>query len=171
MDIGRRIGLSELWLERLEVSDVVRRYFLAMDEFDWDTAREHVAGTIVLDAGSLAEPPRAVARAEYISALIARNGGYLTTLHLNADHVVDIDDDVARVRSNFFGAHGVGPDDVDNYFAYGVYDITLVREEGRWKINRISVKPTRFHGGLPSDISARAAARHTEISAAQPDVR
>ncbi|MTD53822.1 nuclear transport factor 2 family protein [Amycolatopsis pithecellobii] len=165
MSTGNRMVLSEMWLERLEVSDAVRRYFLAMDEFDWATAGEHVAKTIVLDAGSLAEPPRAVSREEYMSSLIARNGGYLTTLHLNADHVVDVDGDTARVRSHFFGAHGVGPDEVDNYFAYGVYDIDLIREEGRWKISRIRVKPTRIHGGLPGDISARAAARYKENSA------
>ena len=153
------------WIERLEISDSVRRYFLAMDEFDWDTASEQVAETIVLDAGSLAEPPRAVSREEYMSALVARNGGYLTTLHLNADHVVDVEGDTARVRANFFGAHGVGPNEADNYFAYGVYDIDLVREEGRWKITRLAVKPTRIHGGIPSDISARAAARHQGKSA------
>jgi hypothetical protein len=100
-----------------------------------------------------------------MSALIARNGGYLTTLHLNADHVVDVEGDTARVRANFFGAHGVGPNEADNYFAYGLYDIDLVREEGRWKITRLAVKPTRIHGGLPSDISARAAARHQGQSA------
>jgi len=168
MSTQNRTGLSEMWLERLEISDTVRRYFLAMDEFDWDTAGEHVAETIALDAGSLADPPRAVCRDEYISALIARNGGYLTTLHLNADHVVDVDGDTARVRSNFFGAHGVGPNEVDNYFAYGVYDVELVREEGRWKISGIRVKPTRIHGGLPSDISARAAARYKENAANWP---
>ena len=148
----------------MEISDSVRRYFLAMDEFDWNTASDHVAETIALDAGSLAEPPRTVSRDEYISALIRRNGGYLTTLHLNADHVVDVEGDTARVRSNFFGAHGVGPNEDDNYFAYGVYDIDLVREEGRWKISRIGVKPARIHGGVPSDISARAAAQYQEMA-------
>lgn len=147
------------WLQRLEVSDSVRRYFLAMDEFDWDTAREFIAETVTLDAGALAGPPSPVSREEYIRALIARNGGYLTTLHLNADHVVDVDGDAARVRSHFFGAHGVGPEERDNYFTYGLYDISLVKEGGRWKISRIGIAPARIHGGLPSDISARAAAR------------
>ncbi|MFC3245063.1 nuclear transport factor 2 family protein [Gordonia humi] len=152
--------LATGWIQQLELSDSVRRYFLAMDEFDWDTASKYIADQITLDAGSLAEPPREVSRADYIDALKARNGGYLTTLHLNAGHVVDIDGDSARVRANFFGAHGVGPDEADNYFAYGVYDIAMVKQQNTWKISRIAIKPVRIHGGLPHDIAARAAARY-----------
>ena len=100
-----------MWLERLEVSDTVHRYFLAMDEFDWAAAGEQLADRVTLDASAFDVPAREVSREQYLAELIARNGGYEVSLHMNADHVVDVDGDHARVRSHFFGAHSVGPDD------------------------------------------------------------
>lgn len=147
----------ELWIERLEISDVVRRYFLAMDEFNWTIAASLIHDHITLDAGSLAAEPREVTRREYIDALIARNGGYLTTMHMTSGHVVDVSGDSARVRANFFGAHGVGPEEEDNYFAYGVYNVSLIRSVDGWRINRLEVRPVRLHGGDPGRIAAQAA--------------
>jgi hypothetical protein len=147
------------WLDRLEASDAVRRYFLAMDEFDWATASQYVAARIRLDAGGLADPPEEVSREEYIEALIARNGGYEVSLHINADHVVDLDGDGARVRTHFFGAHSVGPGSDDGYVAYGLYDLRLVKEDGRWKITRLTINLMKVHGANPATIAARAVAR------------
>ena len=159
------MGLSEMWLERLEVSDTVRRYFLAMDEFDWAAAGEQLADRVTLDASAFDVPAREVSREQYLAELIARNGGYEVSLHMNADHVVDVDGDHARVRSHFFGAHSVGPDDVDGYWAYGVYDIELVKLGGVWKMARLSVKPFKTHGGKPVDVAARAVARLRDVTA------
>lgn len=64
---------------------------------------------------------------------------------MNVDHVVDLHGTTARLRSHFLGAHSVGPGEGDGYWAYGIYDVELVKQAGRWKITRLAILPMKVH--------------------------
>lgn len=147
------------WLAKMDVSEVVLRHFMAMDDSDWSTVRECIASEITLDVGSLGRDP-AVGRDEYMKRLIERNVGYDLTIHMNPGHIVDIDGDEARLRSHLLGAHGVGDRDAENFWGFGLYDIGLIREAGAWKITRISVNLLKTFGGEPASIMQAAAKRY-----------
>ncbi|MGH3633933.1 MAG: nuclear transport factor 2 family protein [Mycobacterium sp.] len=149
-------------LDKSDVSDTVRRYFLAMDKFDWDTVASLVGEQMTLDADAPGVEPGAVTRAEFVRTLIARNGGFVGTMHLNPDHVVDLDEsdaDKAHVTAHMWAGHSVGPDPADSFWGYGIYEIDLVRTQGRWRIVALRIQPAGVlaGGGHPADIYARAA--------------
>ena len=89
------------WIDKLDVSDTVRRYFLAFDRFDWEGVRGLVASRVTLRAPGL--KGETLARDEFVESAKLRNGGYDLTVHMNPDHVVDIDGDRARVVSHLLG--------------------------------------------------------------------
>jgi SnoaL-like domain len=148
-------------LDKSDVSETVRRYFLALDRFDWAAVAGLVADEFMLEADAPGAEPRPVPREEFIRTLIARNGGFTGTLHINPDHVVTIDGDRAHVSAHMWAAHMVGQAPKDGFWGYGLYEIDLARQaDGRWQLVSQRIDIVGVGGeGTPADIFGRAMER------------
>jgi hypothetical protein len=106
--------------ERLDVQQVVSRFFIAMDRFDWDAIGAVIDDQITLVAGAFVNSdPAPTSRDQFMEDLIARNGGFSLegcgSYHGNAGHVIDIIGADAVVRAHMFGSHWVGPTPQDEF--------------------------------------------------------
>jgi hypothetical protein len=149
-------------LDRAEISDTVMRYFLALDRFDVDGVRNTLADEFTLDAGVLAAPPTAKPVDEFLDELVERNWGFVATMHMNPNHLVEIDGDSAQVTAYMFGSHIVGDAPEDCFWGYGTYTIDLVRLERGWRITKLVISPMRSEGGDVGRIYAIAAQRQRD---------
>jgi SnoaL-like domain len=148
------------WLvDRAEVSDTIMRYFLALDRFDVDAVRATVADEFTLDAGALAAPPSPMPVDQFLEELVARNWGFAGTIHINPNHLIEIDGDAAHVTAYMFGSHIVGDAAEDCFWGYGIYSIDLVRTDAGWRMTRLKIEPVRTEGGDAGRIFAIAAQR------------
>jgi ketosteroid isomerase-like protein len=145
------------WLDRLDVSDCVRRYFLAFDRFDWDEVGRLVADEMTLAAPGL--PAETSSREEFVERARRRNDGYDLTVHLNPDHVVTIDGDHAHVTSHLLVGHGVGTAPEGHFWGYGFFELELVRRSPGWAITACTVDRRHAEGGDPLTVRALAAAQ------------
>jgi hypothetical protein len=145
------------WIRRLNVSDAVRRYFLAFDMFDWERLSTLVADEVTLRAPGL--EGETLPRDEFIDSARRRNGGYRLTVHMNPDHVVDLDGDTAKVTSHLLVGHGVGDGPGEHFWGYGFFELDLIVERGRWVVSSCTVDRRWADGGDPLTVRALAAAR------------
>jgi len=67
-----------------------------------------------------------------------RNAGYVATQHLMGTIVVDVDGPTANMSSYLQASHFLADGSVD--IAKGTYEDEVVRENGRWKIKRRTLK-------------------------------
>ncbi|MEV7393285.1 nuclear transport factor 2 family protein [Streptomyces sp. NPDC091215] len=147
-------------VDKDQVSDTVKEYFWALDTFDWDSVAELVADEFMLDSDAPGAAPHAVPRDEFMRTLKARNGGFTHTIHINPDHLVTIDGDVATVRAHMWAAHSVGEEPGDTFWGYGMYEIELVRTPDGWRLTRQKITAVGTGGdGTPPDVFARSAQR------------
>lgn len=150
----------QLWIDKAEASESVRRYFLALDRFDWDEVRRLVADEFQLIADAPGVAPTAVPREDFVRTLIERNGGFTGTFHINADHVVDITGDRAHVSAHMWAFHKVGEAPEDRLWGIGLYEIDLVRGPECWQLSAQKIQAIQGEGaGSPADIFGRAAER------------
>jgi hypothetical protein len=148
-------------IDKSDVSETVKRYFLALDRFDWGTVASLVADEFTLEADAPGAEPRPVPRDEFMRTLIARNGGFTGTLHVNPDHIVTLDGDSAHVSAHMWAAHMAGPAAKDGFWGYGFYEIDLERQAGgHWQLVRQQIEIVGVGGeGTPADVFARAMER------------
>ncbi|MFK0111978.1 nuclear transport factor 2 family protein [Streptomyces sp. NPDC091217] len=155
-----RADALQYLLDRAEVSDAVKRFFIALDRFDWAGVEREVADEFTLVANAPGTVAAPVPRAEFMRTLKARNGGFTGTIHLNPDHLVTVDGDRAHVTAHMWAAHMVGPDPKDVFWGYGIYEIDLIRDGERWLLSSQRIDMVRGEGeGDPADVFARAMAR------------
>ena len=148
-------------LDKSDVSETVKRYFLALDRFDWTTVAGLVDDTFMLESDAPGTEPRPVPRDEFMRTLVERNGGFTGTIHLNPDHVVTVDGDTAHVSAHMWAAHLVGAKPEDGFWGYGLYEIDLNRNaDGIWRLSSQRIDLVGAGGeGVPAEIFARSAAR------------
>lgn len=146
-------------LDRAGVSDAVMRYFFALDRFDADAVRAAIADPFTLDAGPFAGPAVPKPADQFMRELVARNWGFAGTIHLNPNHLVEVDGDAASVTAYMWGSHIVGDGPDDCFWGYGIYEIDLVRDGDGWRMTRLKISPVRSEGGDPGRIYALAAER------------
>jgi len=152
-------GLQYL-LDRAAVSDVVLRFFEALDSFDTDAVRACLADEFTLDAGPQVTPnPEPQPVAQFIEGLVARNWGFESTAHLNPNHLIDLDGDRATVRANMWASHIVGEGPQDLFVSYGKYTIDLIRKGDSWRMTKLRIGAIRTEGGAAADIYKAAADR------------
>jgi hypothetical protein len=147
-------------IDKSDASEAVKRYFLALDRFDWPTVASLIADNFSLVADAPDVPAIAVPRDEFMRSLIARNAGFTGTIHLNPDHVVSVDGDKAHVSAHMWAAHMVGPKPADGFWGYGFYEIDLIRAESGWQLVGLQLNPVAGEGtDRASEVYARAAER------------
>ncbi len=147
-----------LLLDRTAVSDVVRRYFMALDQFDWDRVASCLDDMYHLEAVAPGVASAPVPREEFMTNLRRRNGGFTQTVHINPGHIVEIDGDTATVTTHCWAAHGVGSAPEDVMWAYGMYHFLAVRRSAGWKLSHQRIELVGEFGN-PGDIFARSVER------------
>lgn len=135
-ELTRRINYL---YDRTMISETIHRYFLALDEKRWDDLYELLDSEFRLAAAPITDDLGRQAIGEFMEGLIARNGGFAGTVHLNSDHIVSIDGDVAHVKCHMYCPHWVDESDEGLYLAYGRYDIDLRRSGERWVLTDLAL--------------------------------
>src|SRR5687767_7188672 len=87
-ELARRVNYL---YDRAMISEAVHRYFLALDEKRWDDLYEVLDDEFLLAAAPIAGDLGRQPIGEFMEGLIARNGGFAGTVHLNSDHIISID--------------------------------------------------------------------------------
>jgi hypothetical protein len=125
------------WLvDRALISDVVVRFAIALDTRDWQLLRSCLAARVEVDY------PDSVGVAEFTAdELAAIADGFFSrldaTLHISANHLIELDGDRATCRSTLHAAHhlaAVGDDSVQRQIGY--YRNVLERDGEQWRIVR-----------------------------------
>lgn len=133
-------------LDRLAITDVFNRFFLAIDNKDWQAAGECVTDpfTMLVPNNLWGDPTldgNPVSRAEWVTALELRNTGWYQTLHTHPNELVVIDGDAAHLGSYQVVPHSVGLLPEDTYTSWGFYDVDLKRCGDQWKVERVEIQP------------------------------
>ncbi|MTD54715.1 nuclear transport factor 2 family protein [Amycolatopsis pithecellobii] len=144
--------------DRSLISDTIHRYFMALDVKDWAAVRDVLDDQFLIDAATVMEKvaePQPVD--EFMAGLIARNGGFLGTTHLNPGHIIEVDGDHAHVRAHMYCPHWVDETDDGMYLAYGRYEIDLVRRGDGWRMTKLLIHIDGARGDASSVYAAAAA--------------
>jgi hypothetical protein len=144
--------------DRAHISDTINRFFHALDEKDWDAVPPLLANEFLLAAATVAGEPERLPIPEFMQSLIARNGGFAGTTHLNPDHIIDVDGDSAHVKAHMLCPHWSDETDAGLFVSYGRYDIDLVRSGERWVMTDLIIRIDGSRGD-PASVYAAAAAR------------
>jgi hypothetical protein len=125
--------------DRALISDTIYRFFLALDEKAWDTIPSLIDEQFLLAAATVAGQAQRLPAAEFVTQLVARNGGFAGTTHLNPGHIIDIDGDHAHAKAHMYCPHWVDDTDTGMFLAYGRYDIDLVRRADGWRMTDLLI--------------------------------
>jgi hypothetical protein len=137
LDIQGRI---DYLFDRTMISETIHRFFMALDEKAWDEIPALLDDEFLLAAATVVgDAPRRQPVADFLAGLIARNGGFAGTTHLNPGHIIDIDGDAAHVKAHMYCPHWVDETDTGMYLAYGRYDIDLVRKGEKWLLTDLVI--------------------------------
>ncbi|MEV0045595.1 nuclear transport factor 2 family protein [Nocardia rhamnosiphila] len=143
--------------DRTLISETIHRFFLALDEKDWEAIPTLIDDEFLLSAATVAGEARRLPAAEFVEQLIARNGGFAGTTHLNPGHIVDIDGDTAHVKAHMYCPHWVDDTDEGLFLAYGRYDIDLVRRGNGWRLTDLLIHIDGARGDAGAVYAAAAA--------------
>ncbi|KAA1397110.1 nuclear transport factor 2 family protein [Aeromicrobium ginsengisoli] len=147
-----------LLFDRAMISDAIHRFFMALDTKDWEAVRgvvdDHflIAAPTVMDGSPEPEPVDV-----FLEGLIARNGGFAGTTHLNPGHIVEIAGNEAHVKAHMYCPHWADDTDEGMYLAYGRYDIDLVRRGDDWRMTRLLIHIDGDRGNAQQVYAAAAA--------------
>ena len=160
-----RIRIDYLY-DRAQISETINRFFLALDEKDWDAIPPLLADEFLLTAATVTGEPKRLAIPEFMQSLIARNGGFAGTTHLNPDHIIDIAGDSAHVKAHMLCPHWSDDTDAGLFVSYGRYDIDLLRSGDRWVMTDLIIRIDGSRGDHASVYAAAAARLAADPSAA-----
>jgi len=131
-------------LDEREAERLLDRWSIATDRNDWKGVEACLAEEFTLLAPPVISYADPKPRAEAIADIAARNskvGGF----HCVPAKSVTIDGDKAHAVCRLIGGHW-SFDKRDWEMAYGFYDIDLVREQGGWRIAKLSIEILFSHG-------------------------
>ncbi len=80
-------------------------------------------------------------RASIVAQVMADLSGYTATLHVSANHDVELHGDGARARATFLATHVTAPDGTAFWQGGGVYHLELRRVDATWRIGRLTIEP------------------------------
>jgi len=147
--------------DRFEAGELVTKFYLALDLFDWDAIYPMLDDLVALVVGESDPQTDLMPRDTFIAELVARNTGYLLgnagTFHGDYGRVVEAVGETATVICKFSAAHWLSGKAEDCANLMGLYVVTLVRRNERWKIQRLWIRPIRWQGELRRVMSEAAA--------------
>jgi SnoaL-like domain len=138
--------ISEL-ADRAEISDLVSRYFSAIDDKRLDPATMEAvftaSGRMTRPNGASLTGPGAIAAS--LGESFAR---FRATHHVSSDHIIDLDQDSARIRANLIAMHLWADTERDpntlqtHFLAGGVLHALALRTSRGWRISEVSLRNT-----------------------------
>ena len=138
-----------------ELGNALARFFRAVDERAWDTARAAMTAPVHLDYSSFGAGAPADLDPDLIIAGWAELlPGFERTHHQLGNLELTPGESSARVRCYGTATHVIGP---EVWTVVGSYDVKLVRVDGRWLIRSLRFEFKYQAGAL--DLPARARAR------------
>ncbi|PBB94682.1 hypothetical protein CK215_03225 [Mesorhizobium sp. WSM3864] len=128
----------------IRIADAIDR---AVDAQDWKLARSYFADRVTADFSSLSGQPAAtVASDDLIGAWAANLKGSKTSLHLRTNHQVEIEADMATVRSNGYAWNRMEGNGDPLWEVWGTYEHRLTRSGQGWKVDGFTFRMTHERG-------------------------
>lgn len=129
-------------IERTQISDLLIRYFAAVDDKRIDM--EIVKATFTIDAKIIRPDGTAIVGQENIlDAHLKSFARFKATHHVITNFIVDINNNIATLRSNIIANH-MWADNEDNpslnskyFLADGVFSAKAVKLDGQWRISEL----------------------------------
>ena len=127
--------LQEL-IDRTEITDLVSRLGIWLDEKRWDEAR-----TILTEDVTASTAGGSVAGVDQVAEQARRNHR-VPTHHVITNIVIDLDDDRAIVGANLIATFVGGRDGSGPHLHLGErYRLEAVRTSKGWRLSRVEAKP------------------------------
>jgi hypothetical protein len=127
--------------DRIQISECVIRYAMALDQADWDLFRETIADPIYIDFSDWSGmEPRSWARDEWAGFARDVLSGFDARQHISPNHVITFQsEDEATCTSYMFAQHLLeGAPGGDTLIMRGSYTNVLQRKPGGWEINSMT---------------------------------
>ncbi|GJH29381.1 nuclear transport factor 2 family protein [Caballeronia novacaledonica] len=154
--------------DRFEAGELVTKFHLALDLFDWDAIYPMLDDLVALVVGESDPQTDFLPKDTFTAELVARNAGYLLgnagKFHGDYGRVVEAVGETATVICKFSAGHWLSGKTEDCASLMGRYVVTLIRRNEGWKIQRLWVRPIRWHGETRRVMSEAAANWRTHIA-------
>ncbi|WP_067466463.1 nuclear transport factor 2 family protein [Nocardia amamiensis] len=126
-------------MDRFDVIDTCTRMAWHTDHREWDALEQVFAEQVTLDYTSLnGGEPVVLAPAQIVGAWRDTLGGFASTQHLLANHLVTIDGDTAVCTASFQATHRKADAFGASLWTLGgSYRFDLVRNDGTWRIRGV----------------------------------
>lgn len=137
--------------ERIDVAETVYRFAYGIDRRDWDAYRSILVAPpaeIDFDYSSYhGRPPARMDADAWVANITPLFSGLDATQHSMTNPLVEIDGDTARCRVSMQAAHFLRRDDLESetgsadpeFTIGGAYDDRLVRVDGHWRIDQVTL--------------------------------
>lgn len=136
-----------LLLDKIEVSEVLHRYCLAIDTRDWDLLATCFTDDCEADFRSFGSHEIVHGRDTWIAAVRETIHGLDATHHATTNHMSEIDGDDAKLTAYIQAMHWLQNDLGDpEYTVGGYYTCALTRLEEGWRIASYSLTVTWQRG-------------------------
>ena len=139
-----RSGLVQELIDRSEITDLVSRLGLWLDEKRWDEAR-----SILTEDATAMTPGGSVAGVDQVTAQARRNH-VVPTHHVITNVLIDLDGDRAIVNANLIATFVNGRDASGPPFQLGErYRFEAVRTYDGWRLSQVESRPIWTVGSRP----------------------
>lgn len=138
-----RRQLQEL-IDRSEITELVNRLGVWLDEKRWDEAR-----SILTEDATAKTPGGSVAGVDQL-AQQARQNHVVPTHHVITNVLIDLDGDRATVGANLIATFVTGPDRSGPHFQLGErYRFEAIRTPDGWRLSQVESTPVWSAGSRP----------------------
>lgn len=131
--------MNESYLQKLvdesDIINLINRFCFSVDMHDYKTMRSCLADEIEFDYTALFGTQMPSNADELVKNVRLNHRGLKGTQHITTNHLVTVEGDTAKCRTNFQAQHFL-PNDRGNslWTLGGRYYYSLVRLSGEWKI-------------------------------------
>lgn len=143
-----------------EIANSVQRFFTAVDNRDWAGAEALMTSPFHLDFSSFGAGPAAdLAPADILTGWKGILPGFDATWHQLGPLDIEMSGETATVRAYVTATHQIA--DAEGgalWTVYGNYALTLVREDGAWKLSGNRFRFLTGNPDLPALAQQRASA-------------
>ena len=123
-------------LDYFAVTEVILRFARALDLKDWKLCRSCFLDEIEADYSAFRGKPSTIISADEFVELRREALKNLKTLHLSANHAVEVAGDIATCISGMV-IYRFLPEENEHFDSFVYYHHTLVRNSVEWKISKV----------------------------------
>ena len=130
------------------ITETVSKFFIAVDQRNWDEVQKIFNDTVLLDYTSMAGgEPADLASQQIIDAWKGLLPGFDQTHHQLGNFIVEADTEIAKVFCYGTATHYLENETMLNVWTVvGTYDLELQNMEGNWRISKMKFNLKYFDG-------------------------